>query len=136
MPQELKNKLYGDPPTKLDFPLVIKHSEDMATVINSVGLCNRPPILRTLGNEFLSRAIKMVTGVEYTPEEQLRIGETVWNLQHEFNVREGETRDEYAYPDFFYEEDLPAGSEIKPHLDREKINEALERYFELSGWKF
>lgn len=136
MPQELKTKMYGDPPTKVYLPLAVKYAEDMGSVINSLGMCNRPAIRNVVGPEFCCRALKAVTGVDYTPAELLNIGEKVWNLQHEFNIREGETRDEYVFPAKFYKEDLPAGSDKKPRLDKEKINEALEQYFELRGWKF
>ena len=99
-----------------------------------MGLCNRPPVLRSLGPDFYARALSVVTGIDYTAEELLRIGENIWNLQHQFNLREGETREEYTFPSRFYEEDLPAGSTTKRRLDKDQVDQAVKRYFSLRGW--
>ena len=72
----------------------------------------------------------------YTAEELVRIGNNIWNLQHQFNLREGETREEYTFPSRFYEEDLPAGSTTKKRLDKDQVDQAVKRYFSLKGWDF
>jgi len=134
MPREIKKDIFGDPPFRADIPLLAKYSEDLSSIINSVGLCNRPPVLRSLGPDFYARALKVVTGIDYTAEELLRIGENIWNLQHQFNLREGETGDEYVFPHRFYEEDLPAGPITKKRLDKKQVDQAVQRYFSLRGW--
>ncbi|MFC1896790.1 aldehyde ferredoxin oxidoreductase family protein, partial [Thermodesulfobacteriota bacterium] len=108
MPDKLKREIFGDPPSKVDIPMMAKYSETLSTILNSVGLCNRPTVLRSLGPDFIARALSLVTGINYTAEELIRIAEDIWDLQHQFNLREGETREEYALPSRFYEEDLPA----------------------------
>ena len=136
MPQQLKERIFGNPPSKADIPLLTKYGEDLTTIFNSVGLCIRRPLLRSLGPDIIARALSVVTGIDYTAEGLLQIGENIWNLQHQFNLREGETKAEYVFPQRFYEEDLPAGSMTKSRLDRDQVEQAVKRYFSLRGWDF
>ena len=62
--------------------------------------------------------------------------ENIWNLQHQFNVREGETWEEYTFPPRFYEEVLPAGSSTKSRLDKDQVEQSVKRYFSLREWDF
>jgi len=136
MPQKLKGEIFGDPPSRVDIPMMAKYSESLSTIFNSVGLCNRPTVLRSLGPDFCARALSLVTGIDYTAEELLRIAENIWNLQHQFNLREGETREEYILPSRFHEEDLPVGKTTKKRLDKDQVDQIVKRYFSLRGWDF
>jgi aldehyde:ferredoxin oxidoreductase len=136
MPQRLKEEIFGDPPSKVDIPIMAQYAESLSTIFNSVGLCNRPTVLRSLGPDFCARALSLVTGIDYTAEKLLRIAEDIWDLQHQFNVREGEAMDEYMLPYRFYEEDLPAGTTTKRRLDKGRVDKIVKRYFSLRGWDF
>jgi aldehyde:ferredoxin oxidoreductase len=114
--------------------MMAQYAESLSTILNSVGLCNRPAVLRSLGPDFFARALKIVTGIDYTAEELIGIARNIWNLQHRFNVREGETIEEYDFPPRFYEEDLSAGSTTKRRLDKERVQKTVKRYFSLQGW--
>jgi len=136
MPQKLKEEIFGDPPSRVDIPMMAKYSESLSTIFNSVGLCNRPTVLRSLGPDFCARALSLVTGIDYAAEELLRIAENIWNLQHQFNVREGETMEDYMLPSRFHEEDLPVGTTTKRRLDKGQVDQIVKRYFSLRGWDF
>jgi len=136
MPGFLKEEIFGEPPFKVDIPRMAKYAEDLITIINSTGLCIRPPVHRALGAGFYARALTAVTGHPYSEQEVLKIASHIWDLQHQFNVREGEKIDEYAFPDRFYEESLPVRSGTKPPLPREDIEEVLQRYFTARGWDY
>ncbi|KUK83575.1 MAG: Aldehyde ferredoxin oxidoreductase [Pelotomaculum thermopropionicum] len=135
MPKNLKKAIFGAPPYKVDIPLMAKYAEDLITIINSAGLCIRPPVHRALGADFYARALTAVTGHSYTEREVLAAASNIWDLQHEFNVRAGEKKAEYVFPDRFYEEALPVRSGNKPPLSRDVINRVLQRYFAARKWK-
>lgn len=129
MPDNLKEEIFGAPPSKVDIPKMAVYAEDLITIINSTGLCIRPPVHRGLGPGFYARALAAVTGCPYTEQEVMKAASDIWHLQHQFNVREGETIEEYAFPDRFYEEALPFKSGSKPPLPREIITAVLQSYF-------
>ncbi|MHB1125420.1 MAG: aldehyde ferredoxin oxidoreductase family protein [Bacillota bacterium] len=136
MPETVKEQVFSTPPQGVSIPHMAKYAEDLITVINSTGLCIRPPVLRSLGPDFFARALTAVTGVPFTAEEVIAAGERVWNLQHEFNLREGELREEYVFPERFYREELPGIKGVKPPLDRSNVEETLSEYFRARGWSW
>lgn len=129
MPELLKKEIFGEPPFKVDIPRMAVYSEDLITIINSAGLCIRPPVHRALGPAFYARALAAVTGHPYTEEDVMKSAASIWRLQHQFNVREGEKKEEYVFPDRFYDESLSVQSGTKAPLPREIISEVLQRYF-------
>jgi aldehyde:ferredoxin oxidoreductase len=72
-----------------------------------------------------------VTGYEYTPEQLLRIGERIYNVERAFNSKCGLTRDDDTFPEKFFTE--PIESKIKC-LDRETFEKLKDRYYMLRGW--
>lgn len=129
MPELLKKEIFGLPPSKVDIPGMAVYSEDLITIINSAGLCIRPPVHRALGPAFYARALAAVSGHPYTEQEVMKAAADIWRLQHQFNLREGEKEEEYVFPDRFYKESLPVQSGEKPPLQREVITGVLESYF-------
>jgi aldehyde:ferredoxin oxidoreductase len=135
MPARLKREIFGSPPRGVDLPAMARYAEDLITIINCVGFCIRPPVLRSLGPDFYARALRAVTGREYDEESILAAASSIWELQREFNRREGETAADYRYPERFYREGLPGrdGSTVPP-LDREQVTANVEEYFRRRGW--
>ncbi|MHB1420176.1 MAG: aldehyde ferredoxin oxidoreductase family protein [Bacillota bacterium] len=136
MPENIKEQVFGSPPQGVNIAHMAKYAEDLIAVINSVGLCIRPPVLRSLGPDYYARAMTAVTGVMFTAQDVISAGEKVWNLQHEFNRREGEQREEYVFPDRFYRDDLPGVKGAKPPLDRRLVEETLAEYFKARSWSW
>jgi aldehyde:ferredoxin oxidoreductase len=129
MPELLKKEIFGEPALKVDIPKMAVYSEDLITIINSVGLCIRPPVHRALGPAFYARALAAVTGHPFTEQKVMKAAANIWQLQHQFNVCEGEKEEDYVFPDRFYEESLPVQSGIRSPLPREIITEVLRSYF-------
>lgn len=136
MPRILKEEIFSKPPLKVDIPRMAKYAEDLITIINSTGLCIRPPVHRALGANFYARALAAVTGHPYTEQEVMKIASNIWDLQHQFNVSEGEKITDYAFPDRFYEKSLPVQSGTKSPLPRDEINEVIRRYFAARDWEY
>ncbi|EEG76987.1 aldehyde ferredoxin oxidoreductase family protein [Dethiobacter alkaliphilus] len=137
MPATLKKEIFGDPPKGVNLPRMLVYAENLIALINCVGFCIRPPVLRSLGPDFYARALTAVTGRKYDEDMVYAAAQRVWDLQHSFNVREGETSQDYCYPKRFYTESLPGPKgRITPPLSREQIEENLREYFQVRGWEF
>lgn len=135
MPAKLKEKIFGNPPAKVSIPLMIGYAEDLITIMNSTGLCIRPPVLRTLGPDFFARALNAATGSTFTAEGVLEAAGKIWHLQHRFNRREGESYREYVFSPRFYREPLPGGpnQEEYPPLSRKHVQQVIKEYFAARG---
>lgn len=70
-----------------------------------------------------SKLLSSITGVDYTAEKLLQVGERIYNLERKFNVEAGIIDD--TLPDRIFE--------IGP-LSREIFREMLEEYYEIRGW--
>jgi aldehyde:ferredoxin oxidoreductase len=132
MPAALKEKIFGTPPSRVNIPWMIRYAEDLITIINSIGFCIRPPVLRSLGPDFYARALNAVTGSDYTADSVLTAAGEIWKLQHRFNQREGETISEYRFPERFYRESLPR-LEGTPHppLSKENVRNIIDAYLRI-----
>jgi aldehyde:ferredoxin oxidoreductase len=129
IPSGIKEAIFGQPPRKVDIPMMAKYAEELITLINATGVCIRPPVLRTFGPGLFSRGLHATVGLELSPEEVVRAGERIWNVQHLFNLREGVTIEQWNFPDRFYQHDAGKGV-----LNQEKVQETLKQYLIARGW--
>lgn len=118
---------------------------DRLSAINKAGLCivqqNLNAALDTLvlcrftsyalDEEHYARLLSKATGVTFTPEDFLLLGERVWNLERLFNLREGFTRGDDTLPRRFLEEPLLEGSTKGQVVELEQM---LDEYYRFRGW--
>jgi aldehyde:ferredoxin oxidoreductase len=71
------------------------------------------------------------TGVGYTFEEVMGIGEKIWNLQQLFNIQAGLSGKDDIMPKRFLEEPPPEGAAKGKTLDFEPM---LKEYYQIRGW--
>ncbi|MBC7326356.1 MAG: aldehyde ferredoxin oxidoreductase family protein [Moorella sp. (in: Bacteria)] len=134
MPGRLKEEIF-DPATKdVNIPKMSKWAEDLIAVYNALGMCIRPPVLHTVGPTLFSRLFSTLTGIEISPEEFIRAGERIWNLQKLFNLRHGEKPADSDYPPRFYEEPAGPGPAAGRRLEREQVKRVLAEYYRARGW--
>lgn len=135
MPTRLKTEIFGSPPSHVHIPRMIKYAEELITIINSTGLCIRPPVLRTLGPDFFARALNAALDTNFTAESLLRTASQVWDLQHNFNLREGEKEEEYCFPSRFYQDYLKREEGgFHPPLSEKRVSEVVKKYFNIRNW--
>ncbi len=134
MPQALRDSILGSPPSKVDIAAMAKYSEEYMTLLNSMGLCIRPPVLRTIGPSIMAEAFNVVYGHEMDENGLLTAAERIVNMAHLFNCERGLTVNEYRYPARFYKEPIAYAKGEHPPLDDGEIQEALKKYFVLRGW--
>jgi aldehyde:ferredoxin oxidoreductase len=84
-----------------------------------------------VGEEYLSRLLNAVTGLQYDSEDIMGIGERIYTLERAFNSREGFGRQDDSLPRRFLEEPLKTGGsrDSVVHLE-----EMLRDYYAIRGW--
>ncbi len=135
MPEDLKKKIFGDPPSGINIPAMAVYSENLITIINSTGLCIRPQVLRSLGPDFYARALNALYGYEFDELSIYRTAENIYSLQHRFNRREGESFSSYQFPTRFYKETLTADGCTHLPLRPAQVLENIRDYMNLRRWE-
>lgn len=109
-----------------------------------------------LGADNYAKMLSTATGIDYTVEDILKVGERIWNLERLFNIREGLTKEDDRLPPRLEEEPMPneiysaeekkalsPPVEVPPYEEVEKqpsagstcpIPEMLPLYYEKRGW--
>lgn len=119
-----------DPVSTEGKALLVKNLQDMqAGILDAAGICTfsipaQPPPL-------IFEQLAAATGVGYTFEEVLQIGERIWNLQRLFNLQAGLSGADDRLPRRFLEEPAPGGQGQGKVVDFEPM---LKEYYEIRGW--
>jgi len=136
---------------KTDLVLVFQH---VTAALDTLDQCLFTVF--ALGPEDYAKGLSAATGVDYSVEDFLKMGERIWNLEKLFNIREGLTRDDDRLPSRLEEEPMPneiysaeakaalsPPVEVYPHGVVENqpsagstvpIAEMLPLYYEKRGW--
>jgi aldehyde:ferredoxin oxidoreductase len=84
-----------------------------------------------LSETVLARLLSAVTGIEYEPEDLMRVGERIFNLERMYNVREGFRKADDDLPVRLREEAVKDGPSRGSTV---KFPEMIEEYYEFRGW--
>ena len=122
-------------PEKLD-PLSLegkaewaKLFQDLATVIDSLGLCLFTSF--ALGADDYRDMFNTFVGEQWTSDDLLRAGDRIWNLERLFNLRAGIGADQDTLPKRLLTEPLTEGAPIgQVH----HLGQLLPQYYEQRGW--
>ncbi len=144
MPDELKKTIFGDPP-RADEEWVRRYegkvaftifSENSMNAINSLVTCMYSGgthwFLIGIGPKVWAEIIKAITGWDVTPEELLKVGERVFNLQRMFNYR---IKGWDARNDAWADKRVYQPAESGVYKGRPiPWNDALQEYYSIRGW--
>jgi aldehyde:ferredoxin oxidoreductase len=84
-----------------------------------------------LSEEYYARMLSAVTGVDYTENEFISIGEKIWNIERIYNNRAGFTKEDDRLPKRLLEEPIREGP-AKGKVCR--LEEMLPLYYKARGW--
>ncbi|MEM3026938.1 MAG: aldehyde ferredoxin oxidoreductase C-terminal domain-containing protein, partial [Thermoproteota archaeon] len=84
-----------------------------------------------LDEEYYSRMLSAATGVKYTAEDLMLVGERIWNLERLFNIREGFSRKDDTLPKRLLSEPLTSGPTKGQVVE---LDQMLEEYYRARGW--
>ncbi len=108
---------------------ITKLFQDATSTVDATGLCQF--LTFGIGLEEILPQLAAATGVPYTLEGLLKIGERIWNLERLWNERAGLTGKEDTLPKRILEEPIPSGP-AKGQVN--KLREMLPEYYRLRGW--
>ena len=122
-------------PVKMD-PLVtegkaamLKIFQDLTAVVDSVGMCLFTTF--AIGLPEIAEMVRTCTGINYTDEEVLQIGERIWNLEKMINIECGITVKDDTLPPRLLNEPISEGP-AKGKVT--ELDTMLPEYYSLRGW--
>ncbi|MFW5873370.1 MAG: aldehyde ferredoxin oxidoreductase family protein [Bacillota bacterium] len=117
-PQDLESK-----------PEWAKIFQDLTALIDSMGLCLFTSF--ALGADDYRELVNAVTDYDLSADEFMKIGDRIYNLERQFNLKAGFTKADDTLPKRLLEDAIPDGP-MKgkvAHLDK-----MLPEYYRLRGW--
>lgn len=108
---------------------LVKVMQDANAAVDSLSICRFSSL--ALSPAHYARALSLITGIEFSQEEFMLIGERIWNLERLFNNREGFTKAQDTLPERFLKEELPEGPSRHKLV---KLDEMLDEYYAARGW--
>jgi aldehyde:ferredoxin oxidoreductase len=118
-------------------PEKVIEMQHVRPMLDSLNVCRFPWIEISFELHHYRDIFKYVTGMDFTWDDLLRVGEREFNLTRAFNVREiPDFGREYDYPPArFYKEKLEGdGPTVGGIMPEENIIKMLDKYYELRGW--
>jgi aldehyde:ferredoxin oxidoreductase len=106
-----------------------KDMQDVSTAVDAAGLC----LFLTFGNTIddLSPILAAATGIDYSTEDLVRVGERIWNLEREWNLSAGVDPSEDKLPKRMLEQAVPGGP-AKGEVNH--LAAMLPDYYRARGW--
>lgn len=108
---------------------IVSVHQNSAAVIDSLVYCKFANM--AVAEEFFARTLTAVTGISYTADDLMKVGERVWNLERLYNLREGFTKDDDTLPDRLLNEPVTDGPS-KGFIAN--LAPMLEEYYQFRGW--
>jgi len=111
-------------------------SQRMYSAMDSLNLCQFVfgPAWQLYGPDDMVELVRTVTGWEdVTFDDLQKVGERRVNMMRAFNARDGFDRKNDVLPEKLFKP-LEGGVSDGWKLDRDKVNAALDKYFEFCGW--
>jgi len=109
----------------------VANNQDWACIFNSLIQCLNPT---TWGKDKWGlrfgeqlALLNYVTGWDLSPQEYIKIGERIFNLQRAFNVRNGISRKDDQLPPRIFEK-------VNPNHNILPLSGMLDEYYEYRGW--
>lgn len=105
----------------------------VSAVVDSIGLCK--VAMLSIANHFdlemEAELVKSITGIEISPQDFIRIGERIINMEKCFNLRHGATRGMDNLPDKFTTEPVSQGPAKGTKVDLEPM---IADFYRAMGW--
>lgn len=135
------NRVFSDP-SGFNIARLTRHVERWNILLDTMGICSRPPLARLYSLSTITELYQLVTGINLNPKEILAASERCANLLKLFNISQGTTRkDDYLPERYYYEPFYLLGEEtwLKDYyntrrLTKDDIEILLDDYYEERGW--
>ncbi len=84
--------------------------------------------------ETYAALLSAATGQSFSADFFDRLGERIWNLTRQFNLREGLDPAEDTLPKRFMQDPLPSGPQKGHHFTAKEMDFMLKDYYSVRGW--
>ena len=84
--------------------------------------------------DHISRLLTAVTGMSWTSDEVVKVGERVNNVARLFNIREGFTRADDTFPTRLMTEPIKSGASKGAVITDDDLETMIDEYYEARGW--
>jgi len=111
-------------------PAYVFNGQDDINIRNSLVVCDFLPF----GLDRLAPILSKATGIEFTPEKLMFIGERIHNLARLYNLNNGRTSKDDTLPARFFDEEMTAGLLKGKKMTREFFYDLLQKYYKTRGW--
>ncbi|MGB9792386.1 MAG: aldehyde ferredoxin oxidoreductase family protein [Thermacetogeniaceae bacterium] len=103
--------------------------QDLTAAVDSSGLCLF--LTFAIGAPEIAAELSKATGIDYTVDDVMKIGERIWNMERLFNLANGFTKDDDTLPPRLLKEPIKFGP-LKGAVH--KLHEMLPEYYKVRGW--
>ena len=103
--------------------------QDISAAVDSLVLCRF--LQFAISIDTFKDMLNIVTGLNFTEDELLKVGTRIYNLERKFNSEAGFSRKDDMLPPRFLEEELSEGASRSRVV---QLDEMLNRYYKLRGW--
>ncbi len=111
-------------------PKFVKDGQDEVNTRNSLVICDFVPF----GFDRLGPMLEKITGLHFTPDDLMKLGEKISNLNRMYSIKNGRTRRDDTLPQRFFKERHLSGIFKDQYLTEEKFNQWLDFYYQERGW--
>ena len=122
---EMNNQL-----TYESVPKFVKDGQDEVNTRNSLVVCDFVPF----GFDRLGPILEKVTGLQFSPDDMMTLGEKISNLTRMYSIKNGRTRGDDTLPPRFFKEKHLSGIFKDRFLTEEKFGQWLDMYYKERGW--
>lgn len=128
-PEVLGLPMKMDPSVTEGKPEILKIFQDLTAALSASGTCLFASF--AIGADDIAAELRTATGVDYTAERIMEIGERIYNLERMFIVKNGYSAKDDVLPPRLTGEPIPAGP-AKGGISH--VPEMLPRYYAIRGW--
>jgi len=108
---------------------IVANHQDTAAVIDSLVMCKFTNMAVSV--EFFARLLSAVSGMDFSSDDLMKVGERTWNLERLYNLREGFSKVDDTLPDRLLSEPV-SGGPSEGHTVR--LEGMLAEYYQFRGW--
>ena len=106
--------------------------EHLMAVADSLVICKFGQRMGGFTLDLIADALRAATGLDFTADDVVNIGERTYNLERLLNIRRG--KEEITLPNRCFSEPIEDGFGKTPPIDRKHFEKAKNRYFAARGW--
>jgi aldehyde:ferredoxin oxidoreductase len=108
---------------------IVRDIQMQMALVDSLGYCSTMRFVYTVDKQV--DLFNLVTGLNYSKQELLEVGERILNLERLFNMREGFSRKDDTLPKRFLEEAMKEGPSQGQTINLQSM---LDEYYQAMGW--